>query len=287
MKTKGSLIVAALFSAVFWGGSFPIVKYGLRYIKPLWFADFRMLVAFLAMYPFIKNKRQFWKLPRGIWWLGLFNAGGYALQFLGMETTTAAKASFFVSINVIFVVIFAHFFLREKLTWEKYGAIVLSFIGIYLLTMGTYGFHMREGSPLGDGLVLLAGVSWAVFIILGKKMLEQSAASVFEIVTTFVLATVVFLTPLAVLFEPFPTHFSGQELEIVLLTAIVFTSVPFYFWSVSLKGLTATLTSFLTLTEILFAVLFSAIFLGERLQGTEIIGGILLVLAIVVVSLRQ
>ena len=280
------MIVTALFAAIFWGGSFPIVKFGLRYLKPLWFADLRMLIAFLVMFPFIKNKRKFWRLSGEIWWLGIFNAAGYALQFLGMETTTAAKASFFVSINVIFVVIFAHFFLREKLAWEKYTAIALSFAGIYLLTIGTYGLTMRSGNPVGDGLVLLAGVSWAIFIIISKRVLEQSPASVFEIVTAFVFATVVFLTPLSLLFEPFPAHFSGLELEIVLVTAIVFTSVPFYFWSVSLKGLTATLTSFLTLTEILFAILFSVIFLGERLQGTEIVGGILLILAIVIVSLR-
>ncbi len=281
------MVVVALLAAIFWGGSFPIVKFGLRYLKPLWFADLRMLIAFLAMFPFIKNKRSFWKFPREIWWMGLFNAAGYALQFLGMETTTAAKASFFVNINVIFVVILAHFFLREKLTWKKYGGIALSLAGIYLLTIGSHGSVGKTGNLAGDGLVLLAGASWAVFIIMSKKVLEQSAASVFEIVTAFVFATVIFLTPVSLLFEPFPAHFSGLELEIVLVTAIVFTSVPFYFWSTGLRGLTATLSSFLTLAEILFAVLFSAIFLGERFQGADVFGGILLILAIVAVSLKN
>lgn len=287
MKTKRSLIVAALFAAIFWGGSFPIVEFGLRYLKPLWFAELRMVIAFLAMFPFLKNKRRFWRFPRQIWWLGLFNAAGYLLQFLGMETTTAAKASFFVNINVIFVVIFAHFLLHEKLTWNKYLAILLAFAGIYLLTTKGYGLSLSKGNPVGDGLVLLAGISWAIFIIFGKKVLESPNFSVFEIVTAFVFTTIIFMTPVALIFEPFPTHFSEMEAGILLLTGIVFTTVPFYFWSVSLKGLTATFTSFLTLTEILFAVLFSAIFLGEMLHGAEIVGGFLLILAIVAVSLRN
>ncbi|HDZ12133.1 MAG TPA: EamA family transporter, partial [Bacteroidetes bacterium] len=120
MHTKRHLVLTALFAAIFWGGSFPIVKFGLYYLKPLWFADLRMSIAFLFMFIFVKNKKAFWKFPKEIWWLGLFNAAGYFLQFVGMEYTTAAKASFFVNINVVFVVILAHFLFQEKLQWEKY-----------------------------------------------------------------------------------------------------------------------------------------------------------------------
>lgn len=287
MHTKRHLVLTALFAAIFWGGSFPIVKFGLHYLKPLWFADLRMSIAFLFMFIFVKNKKAFWKFPKEIWWLGIFNAAGYFLQFVGMEYTTAAKASFFVNINVVFVVILAHFLFQEKLQWEKYLAVFLSLLGIYFLVSKGQGIQIfKEGSALGDALVLLAGISWAFFIIINKKVLAYPAFSVFDIVTAFVFTTVVFMTPVAVLFEPFPVHASAMGIGILLTTGIVFTLIPFYFWSVSLKGLTATLTSFLTLSEILFAVAFSFIFLGETLQPIEIGGGVLLLIAIFAASVR-
>lgn len=53
-----------------------------------------MVIAFLALFPFLKNRRRFWRFPGESRWLRSFNAAGYLLQFLGMETTTAAKAFF-------------------------------------------------------------------------------------------------------------------------------------------------------------------------------------------------
>ena len=286
-RPKRDFVLAALFAAIFWGGSFPIVKFGLRYLKPLWFLDLRLILAFLAMFFFIRNKRSFWQFPREIWWLGALNAAGYIFQFFGMELTTAGKAAFFVNINVVFVVIFAHFLFHEKLQWEKYGAIFLSLLGMYLLSTKGQGIgFLTSGSAIGDFLVLLAGLSWAFFIILAKKILDAPNNTVFEIVTAYVFSTIVFVTPIAAIFEPFPAHLGGMEIGILLTTALIFTVVPFYFWSVSLRGLTATLTSFLTLSETLFALILSMIFLGEHLGSWEMVGGLLLLISIFAASVR-
>ncbi len=286
-RPKRDFILAALFAAIFWGGSFPIVKFGLRYLRPLWFLDLRLILAFLAMFFFIRNKKAFWKFPKEIWWLGALNAAGYIFQFFGMELTTAGKAAFFVNINVVFVVVLAHFLFHEKLQWEKYGAILLSLLGIYLLTTKGQGIgFFLSGSSAGDFLVLLAGLSWAFFIIVAKKILDAPGKSVFEIVTAYVFSTIIFVTPIAAVFEPFPGHFGTIEVSVLLVTALVFTVVPFYFWSVSLRGLTATLTSFLTLSETLFALILSMIFLGERLSPWEMVGGLLLLISILAASIR-
>ncbi len=286
-RPKRDFVFAALFAAIFWGGSFPIVKFGLRYLRPLWFLDLRLVLAFLAMFLFIREKKSFWKFPKEIWLLGLLNAAGYIFQFFGMELTTAGKAAFFVNINVVFVVILAHILFHEKLQWEKWLAVLLSLLGIYLLsTRGNGVQFLFSGNAFGDLLILMAGLSWAFFIIVAKKILDAPGNTVFEIVTAYVFSTIVYVTPIAVIFEPFPVHLGGMEIGILLVTALFFTVVPFYFWSVSLRGLTATLTSFLTLSEILFALVFSLIFLGEHLQPIEMLGGFLLLVSIFAASAR-
>ena len=280
-------ILAALFAAIFWGGSFPIVKFGLRFFKPLWFLDLRLVLAFLAMFVFLQNKRNFWRFPKEIWWLGALNAAGYIFQYFGMERTTAGKAAFFVNINVVFVVFLAHFFFKEKLQWEKYGAMILMLVGIYLLsTKGAGVTDLFHGSTFGNLLVLSAGISWAFFIIVAKKILDKPSSRVFRVVTAYVFTTIIFVTPIAMIFEPFPGHFGATEITILSVTALFFTVVPFYFWSVSLRGLTATLTSFLTLSETIFALILSVAFLGERLQPVEMVGAFLLLLSIFAASVR-
>ncbi len=278
-------ILFSLLAGVFWGTSFPIIKLGLDFLPPVWFSTLRLMLAFLFLLPLVRRKYVFLRFPAEFWLLGFFNALGFLLQFLGMRYTSASKASFYVNTNLIFVAILSYLFFREKFGWNKIAGVILAVVGIYFLSIGFQSPGVLFAGQLkGDLLVLSAGLSWAVFMILNKHMLHHPDYSVLETVSLFLLTSSVLMIPVAALMESVAIPVSWQGLLILLISSSVSLALPFYFWSAGLKGLTPTVSALLVLIEIVVATALSVVFLGETLALPEIIGAGILLSAMVLAS---
>ncbi len=279
-------IIYSLIAGVFWGTSFPIVKLGLRYISPIWFSQMRLILAFLCLLPLLKRRHIIFKFPYEYWLLGLFNAFGFLLQFLGMQYTSASKASFYVNTNLIFVAMLSYLIYREVFGWSKLLGLFLALVGIYFLSIGNQPISVLfRGELKGDLLVLSAGLSWAIFMILNKKMVQHPDYSVLETVALFLFTSAILMSPVSIFLEPFPVAIAWQGWVILLVSSSISLALPFYFWSLGLKGLTPTVSALLILVEILIAVALSFLFLGEKLTGIELLGAGFLLGALILASL--
>jgi len=287
-ETRGTFVFYSLLAGVFWGTSFPIVKWGLDFISPVWFSALRLALAFICLLPLVSQKHIFLHFPFRYWLLGFFNALGFLLQFLGMQFTSASKASFYVNTNLIFVAVFSFLFLHERFGGRKIAGVILAVAGIYLLSIGLNSpAVLFTGKLKGDLLVLSAGVSWSIFVILNKTVLHSPKYSVLDTVSLFMLTSAVLMILVAPFLEPFPVHLSGKGLVVLLVSSSLALALPFYLWSLGLKGLTATVSSLLILVEIVVATLLSIVFLNERLDGAEMLGAAVLLVSMVLASLPE
>jgi|Deesub1362B_J571_1020462.scaffolds.fasta_scaffold15831_2 drug/metabolite transporter (DMT)-like permease len=285
-EKKGRYVGFSLLAGIFWGLSFPIVKYGLGFLKPFWFSALRMAFGCLLLIPFLKDKRVLLHLRPEYWLLGIFNALGFLLQFVGMRYTSASKASFYVNTNLIFIALFSWLVFRERFGLRKLGGIVLALAGLYFLSLGTQPISaLFSGELKGDLLVLSAGFAWSWFVIINKRVVGDARQSVLETVTLFLFTTSLLMLPVAFLFEGLPGPVSSRGWVVILLSASVALALPFYLWTLGLEGLTPTVSALLILVEILVATGISFLFLGERLQPIEQFGAFLLLVAMVLASL--
>lgn len=285
---KIQFILVSLIAGLFWGTSFPVVKLGLEYISPIWFAELRLILAFFCLFLFIKHRKIIFKFPFEYWLLGLFNATGFLLQFLGMQYTSASKSAFYINSNLIFVAILSYLFLKERFHWNKIIGIFLAIIGIYLLSVGLNPAHILSSDHLkGDLMVLSSGLSWGFFMVINKKMVHNLEYSTLENVTLFLFTSAVLLLPVAFIFEPVPDQIVWQGWALLIFSSIISMAIPFYFWSLGLKGLTATVSSLLVLIEILVALSLSYLFLYEKLTIVEIFGAMILITAIIIASFES
>jgi len=286
-KKKKHFIWLSLAAGVFWGTSFPLVKEGLIYISPIWFSNLRLILGFFCLLLLIKRYKIFWQFPKEYWLLGLFNSLGFLFQFLGMQTTAAGKAAFFVNGSLVYVAILSFLIFHEHFSANKTLGVFLALVGIYSLSVGMQPISVLfSGELRGDLLVLASGLSWSIFMVLNKKMVSHPEYSVLETVTLYMFTSALVLLPVSVLFEPFPHSFAWQGWVILLVSSIFSLALPFYLWSLGLTGLTATVSSLLVLVEILVALILSVIFLGESLSLFEMCGALILIIALILASIE-
>ena len=88
----------------------------------------------------------------------------------GMQFTTAANGALLYASTPSFVLVLSHFMLKESITLKKSFGIALAFFGITIVVFER-GVDFSSQYTFGNILVLIAVLAWALFTILGKKMI--------------------------------------------------------------------------------------------------------------------
>jgi len=282
-------VLATLGAGLLWGSSFAVIKIGLRSLDPYWFAFLRFAVAsFIALtYVAVAGKwRDVSSLLRRpiVIWLGVTNAVGFIFQFKGQTLTTAGNAALLINSCTIYVAIVSRFVFRERFGPAKVVAVVLGMVGVFLVTTG--GRPAFAGGPglAGDLLVLVAAFTWTFFIILDKRIVAGGDIDVRSLTAAMVTVTAFSALPAAILFAPRAFPGASPEWWAIPYTAVFCTILPFFLWTWGLKHITATASSVIMLTEVVFALALSFLLLAERLSAGGLVGSALIVSAVVLAS---
>ena len=278
-----------LLSSLLWGTSFAAVKMGLEQLNPLWFMEWRLLLASLLLVPFYWTKGLWPSYLRNfrIWRLGFFNGAGFLLQYLGMQYTTASKAAFFVNFGFIFVAILSYFFLQEAFGKWKFFGLGMAFLGVFLLSTGGDVASWRQGNPAGDGMVLAAGLLWAVYMVLTKKTLMEPNIRVAPLTAAVMFTSSMwFLLPVLIWGR---LAFAGTVTgwAILVYCAVFCTVIPALLWAKALRSMMPTVSAVILLAEPVFASIIAFIVLGERFAPVEIIGALMILAAMFLVSFGE
>jgi len=163
-----------------WAGSFIVVDIVTKEMDPIDLGFLRFLVATPLMFllvvlrkkPLMLPKKEFpWMLVLGLTGVTLL----YLFQFLGIHYTNAPTASVLINTNVIFIAILSSLFLHEVLTRKRIAGIVLSFIGVFVIMSSDLSKQEMAFDNLffiGGILILLSAVCWALYSLVGKRLLR-------------------------------------------------------------------------------------------------------------------
>ncbi len=207
--------------------------------------------------------------------LGLFLYS--ALYYYGLSVLTAQEACILNYLWPIMLVVFSCILLKEKLTVMKAVAMLCSFFGIVILSLGG-GSTPSIGAALGMISCILAAVCYGLFSVLNKKAnYDQNVSMMFIWLTTAICAAVFGLCT-----ENWAPIHGAQWLGILWLGVIV-DGLAYLLWALALNSSknTAVIANLAYLTPFL-SLIVSAVFLKETLQPKAllalifIIGGVLL-----------
>ncbi len=277
-----------ILSSFLWGTSFVASKIGVGEVDPFLFSLLRWLIAapvlMFVAYLFSDFDLSIFK-DKILWLIGALNAIGLFLQNEGMTSTTATNAVLLVDINVVFVAILASLILKESITKFTIIGLLVGLLGVFIVSTGGDFSKMTAGSLAGNLLVLLAGIVWAFYIVY-QKMAVDKHPDVLMMTGSVVVTTLIVSIPIALLFtESYALSTNG--LVAAMYVAIICTGGAFMLYIAGLRGKGATDSSIILLLEIVFAMLFAYLILGEVPDSLTAIGGVLIVSAIVLVSFQD
>ncbi len=171
--------LAMLGANVMWGLMSPVAKmvFATGVVAPLIMVDFRVAGAALL----------FWLtslfLPKGhvplkdI--LRLFGAGMLGVLFnqgcfiIGVSLTSPGEASLVTTTMPMWVMLLAWLFLREPITLKKAGGIAAGAAGAIILIVGNGAQADGANPALGDVIVLMAQLSYALYLTLYRNFIRK------------------------------------------------------------------------------------------------------------------
>ena len=284
--TKRDAIILTIIASSLWGTSFPVIKIGLQYMDAYTFVFLRFSFALMLMVVALiltKNVTFNFNKKRLILFLGFTNGIAYLFQYIGMFYTSASKASLLVNLTVVWVALLSPILIKEKISRKKISGIIISIIGIILVTTNLDIQSLNTGEIFGDIIVVAAGIIWALFIIYNKPLVTESK-NMKQSLTWLLLFTMIPLIPVIPLTT---SNFLTLPLEawiVIIYTATFCWIIPYLLWSKGLKNISPVTSAIILLNEILVAVLISTIFLKESFTLVSGIGAFFIIIAMIVVS---
>ncbi len=223
--------------------------------------------------------------PRGItlFELILLGAIGYVGEslayFTALTMASAGLVALLLYIYPALVTTISAIFLKEHLTTIKIVALFLALSGTTLTIQITSG-----GSIVGILLGIAAAVDYAIYIILGSRIVRRSGS----IGST----TVIIASTAAVFAVISPIHglsFPSSTLGwiAILAIALISTVLAFTTFFAGLKRIGPTSASTLSTFEPIVAVALAAIVLGESITPVQALGGALILTAVIILSRNE
>ena len=279
--TANSLL---LIAAMVWGAAFVAQSTAMESIGPLGFTGIRFLLAALSVAPFAyfewrksKNRINLRGHLQGVMVGGVFFIG-ITLQQYGFFTTSVTNAGFLTALYVVFTPIMSILILRTWPSTYIWPIVGIALTGAYLLA------GSLESMAIGDVLMIISGLFWALQIILIGRLVNQFGNPI-------TIAFVQFLTAgiMGMLFglpiEGIEWHnLTGAWFEIIY-TGVFSGGLSFTFQAIGQRYTPSADAAILLSSESLFAAIFGALLLNERLTGSQVVGCAMIFSCILLVEL--
>ena len=283
--SKSTSMICALITTFIWGTAFIAQDSGMDNIGPLTFNFSRFFVGFITILPIAliferkkivleisSNSKVFYKY---LLFMGISLFLGTYLQQASLQYTNIANAAFFTVFYVPLVPILLFFIYASKVHWSIWPSIGLCVFGVYLLS----DFSNSE-VMLGDALVILCSVFWALHIIFAGKFMET-----FNIPIFYAALQALLVAALSLLFSYFfeEIKFSNILLESssIIYAGVFSGGIAFTLQMFAQKNIEEAPAAIIYSLEGVFAALAGWIILNQFLDLSNIIGCCLILIAVI------
>jgi len=283
------VVLALLGNLLLASGTFLVAKFALEEIPVVNLATARFILAtaFLLVLTLIsKNMRKVERADyKGLLLLGLLCVPlNQALFLWGLSYTTPTHGALLYSTTPIFVLLIAHYLLKEPFKWLKIAGIALAFSGVvYIMLEKGLKFETRYLS--GDLIILAAVLTWALYTVLGKPYLNKYGPPFL----TF--AAIAIGTAMFVPFGIIPAiqydwgSVSTKALFSLAYIAFLTSGIAYILWYYALSKMEASRVAIINNFQPVVTALMSFAFYGERFSLGFVAAGIVVLIGVLLVEI--
>lgn len=232
-----------------------------NFIDAFSFTMYRVLfgsITLILIYLYKRKKLQFSTKKNWLSSLMLFSyAICFSYSFLNIEAGVGTLLLFAV---VQLVMVIFSLFHKEKINFQKIAGIFLAMAGlIYLL----YPKQSFELSLFHAFLMIIAGISWAVYTVLGKK----SSDSLYNTTDNFAKA-LIFVVIFYLLFSPENSFISEKGILLAFISGSLTSAIGYLLWYEVLPKMQLITAGIIQLFVPVISIVISIVSLNENLTFT-------------------
>lgn len=273
-----------LLAAVIWGSAFVAQSAGMNHVGPFTFNGIRSILGSVVLIPVANfvNKRtdtpSSWKDKELL--IGALVCGGFlflasSAQQIGIQYTSVGKSGFITTFYIVLVPIFA-LFLKKKPSKLIWVSVALAITGLYFLCM-TEDFTLA----VGDIWLFACAILFA-FQILAIDYYAPKVNTVKLSCLQFAVVAVLSIIPM--LFEKPVASDILACLPSIAYAGIMSSGVAYTLQIVGQKRVKPEVASILMSLESVFSVIFGFLILKQKLSTRELIGCLLMFVAVILIQ---
>lgn len=248
-------------------------------LPPTTITFFRMAVPTIIVYFYLRyrNISLFAGGNRLILLASFLNAIRLLFYFIAFTLATVGNATLVSSLGPVFIFIYSHYLLHERITKFKFLLLLSAIIGVVILYSNKQ-FSLSNHDFLGMGFALLSSAIYNLTIVVFKKELDRYTKTE-TIFYQNVIGTFIFL-PFLFINRPWPT---AIQLTLSVFSQFMIGLVAFVLFFSALKKVSASVAS-IAMFDNIISVALGVILFKEVLSVNMVIGGILIILSSLLIS---
>jgi len=277
-----------LLAALIWGSAFVGQSLGMVGVGPLTFTGVRFVLGALVVAPLAWREWQALRAAglspgraEALWvvLLGSLLCIGVVMQQVGLMTTSVTHAGFLTALYVPLVPLLAWTFQRQLPHWSVWPAAAGCLLGVWLLTGASL-----TSLAAGDWWVLASALPWAVHVLLVGQVANRLRGAYLLACGQFAVCGLV-SGALGLATE----HLDPAGLRLaagaIAYTGVLSVGVGFTLQVIAQRHAQPADAAIILSSETVFAALFGAWFMGDRLSATGLLGCALILACILAVQI--
>lgn len=288
-QIKSSLIL--LLTATIWGVAFVAQSVGMEYIGPFTFNAIRCVLGGMVLIPVIlvlKKKKEAGaenqeKEDKKTLWMGGIACGvilciASNLQQFGIMEASVGKSGFFTALYIVMIPVIG-IFIGKRPGIKLWFCVALAVVGMYLLCMKDGSFTIERA----DIMLLLCALAFSFHILVVDYFSPKVDGVKMSCIQFFVCGV---LSAVGMLFTETPDISNIQAAWLPLLYAgLLSCGVGYTLQIVGQKGINPVIASLIMSLESVISALAGWVILGQVLSPKEILGCILMFVAIIITQI--
>jgi drug/metabolite transporter (DMT)-like permease len=274
-----------------WGVSFVATKAALREVSPIPLIFTRFALGTAVLILILKLRRESLIPPRDTWpmlavmgFVGIFFH--QMIQVHGLTLTTAVRTGWLIGLTPIWSAVLAALFLGEGFGPRKVFGLFLGMAGaILVVTRGELSSQVLAlPATRGDLLILASTVNWAIYTILGRRILMRLGSA--RAITAAMFIGWAMLIPFFVAAAGWQEYrdLSSTSVIAILFLGVGCSGLGYLFWYAALERIDASQVAAFLYVEPLVTLLAAVVLLGESVAVSTIVGGVLVLLGVLIVQ---
>jgi len=283
-----SAYLALLIANAIYGTSYVTSRVVLQDVPPAALALARLALGAAVIVPLAIARR-----PTGdtlsrsdrwsVFWMGVLGfAAAFGFGNLGITHSTATHAALLITVEPVSLILLSPLFLGERLSHRELAGAALTMVGATLVVLNALPGSAAVLAPhwRGDFLLVLSGLSYAAYSLIGRGVLARHAA--LPVTAWSIVWGLAAMLPLAAL-EWLNGHrpvWSPTAVWGTVYLALVITALGYLAWNYGLERVEAPRLALLINVQPVVGAILGVWWLHEPLTALTVVGGLLVLVGL-------